>query len=225
MIEKYLNKITLGDCLDVMKELPDKCIDLILTDPPYGEKMSKRGKIGSSNKGVVKDYGKSDWDDRIPEKIYFDEMFRVSKNQIIFGGNFMVENINKNSSCWIVWDKQNTGNYADCELAWTSFGSAVRKFTYIWNGMIQQDMKNKEIRIHPTQKPVGLLEKILREYYKKETNGIVADFFSGSGSTAVACYNLGIPFICVEKNLKHYKDSIQRLKDVQAQIKLFKGFL
>ncbi len=216
MIEKYLNKITLGDCLDVMKELPDKCIDLILTDPPYGEKMSKRGKIGSSNKGVVKDYGKSDWDDKIPEKIYFDEMFRVSKNQIIFGGNFMVENINKNSSCWIVWDKQNTGNYADCELAWTSFGSAVRKFTYIWNGMIQQDMKNKEIRIHPTQKPVGLLEKILREYYKKETNGIVADFFSGSGSTAVACYNLGIPFICVEKNLKHYEDSIQRLKDVQA---------
>lgn len=225
MIETFKNKITLGDCLGVMKQLPDKCIELILTDPPYGEKMSRRGTIGSSNKGVVKDYGKSDWDDKIPEKIYFDEMFRVSKNQIIFGGNFMIENINKNSPCWIVWDKHNTGNYADCELAWTSFPTAIRKFDFIWNGMIQQDMKNKEIRIHPTQKPVGLLEMILREYYDKEAKGIVFDPFSGSGSVAIACYNLGIPFISVEKNLKHYEDSIKRLQDAQAQMKLFKGFV
>ena len=221
MIDEFLNKITHADCLDIMKQLPDKCIDLILTDPPYGEGMSKRGTIGSSNKGQVKDYGKSDWDDKIPEKIYFDEMFRVSKNQIIFGGNFMVENINKNSPCWIVWDKHNTGNYADCELAWTSFPTAIRQFDYIWNGMIQQNMKEKEFRIHPTQKPVGLLENILREYYDRESNGIVADFFSGSGSVAIACYNLGIPFISVEKNLKHYEDSVQRLKEVQAQMRLF----
>ena len=221
MIDKFLNKITLGDCLDVMKQLPDKSIELILTDPPYGEGMSKRGTIGSSNKGQVKDYGKSDWDDKIPEKIYFDEMFRVSKNQIIFGGNFMIEHINKNSPCWIVWDKHNTGNYADCELAWTSFPTAIRQFDYIWNGMIQQNMKEKEFRIHPTQKPVGLLENILREYYNKESKGIVADFFSGSGSVAIACYNLGIPFISVEKNLKHYEDSVQRLKEVQAQMRLF----
>ena len=225
MLEKFLNKITYADCLDVMRELPNKCIELVLTDPPYGEGMSRRGRMGSPNRGFVKDYGKSDWDDKIPEKVYFDEMFRVSKNQIIFGGNFMVENINKNSPCWLVWDKHNSGNYADCELAWTSFGSAVRKFDFIWNGMIQQDMKNKEIRIHPTQKPVGLLEKILREYYNRETNGIVADFFSGSGSVAIACYNLGIPFISVEKNLKHYEDSVQRLRDAQAQIKLFRGLL
>ena len=221
MIDKFLNKITLGDCLDVMKQLPDKSIELILTDPPYGEGMSKRGTIGSSNKGQVKDYGKSDWDDKIPEKIYFDEMFRVSKNQIIFGGNFMIEHINKNSPCWIVWDKHNTGNYADCELAWTSFPTAIRQFDYIWNGMIQQNMKEKEFRIHPTQKPVGLLENILREYYNRESKGIVADFFSGSGSVAIACYNLGIPFISVEKNLKHYEDSVQRLKEVQAQMRLF----
>lgn len=221
MINKFLNKITFGDCLDVMKQLPDNSVELILTDPPYGEKMSRRGTIGSSNKGIVKDYGKSDWDDKIPEKFYFDEMFRVSNNQIIFGGNFMVENINKNSPCWIVWDKHNTGNYADCELAWTSFPTAIRKFDFIWNGMIQQDMKNKEHRIHPTQKPVGLLEMILREYYNKESRGIVFDPFSGSGSVAVACYNLGIPFISVEKNLKHYEDSVQRLLDVQAQMRLF----
>ena len=86
-------------------------------------------------------------------------------------------------------------------------------------------MKNKEIRIHPTQKPVGLLVKILSDYYDREANGIVGDFFSGSGSVAVACYNLGIPFISVEKNLKHYDDSVQRLKDVQAQMKLFRGLM
>ena len=225
MIEKYLNKITHGDCLDIMRELLDKCIELILTDPPYGEKMSRRGTIGSSNKGVVKDYGKSDWDDKIPDPIYFQEMFRISKNQIIFGGNFMVENINKNSPCWIVWDKQNTGNYAGCELAWTSFGSAIRKYSFVWNGMIQEDMKNKEIRIHPTQKPVKLMERILRDYYVKDSKGVVLDCFSGSGSVAIACYNLGIPFISVEKNLKHYEDSVKRLQDVQAQMKLFRGLL
>lgn len=136
----------------------------------------------------------------------------------------MVENINKNSPCWIVWDKQNTGNYADCELAWTSFGSAIRKYSFVWNGMIQEDMKNKEIRIHPTQKPVKLMERILRDYYVKDSKGVVLDCFSGSGSVAIACYNLGIPFISVEKNLKHYEDSVKRLQDVQAQMRLFTEF-
>ena len=224
MLETLKNKITLGDSFEILKQIPDKCIDLILTDPPYGEKMSRRGTIGSSNKGIVKDYGKSDWDDKIPDKVYFDEMFRVSKNQIIFGGNFMVENIGKNSPCWIVWDKNNTGNYADCELAWTSFTTAIRKYSFTWNGMIQEDMKNKEHRIHPTQKPVKLLERILRDYYDRESKGIVADFFSGSGSVAIACYNLGIPFISVEKNLKHYDDSVKRLQEVQAQMRLFTEF-
>ena len=161
-MERFLNKITYADCLDVMRELPDKSIELILTDPPYGEKMSRRGTIGSSNKGIVKDYGRSDWDDKIPEKIYFDEMFRVSKNQIIFGGNFMVERINKNSPCWIVWDKQNTGNYADCELAWTSFDKVAKCYDFPWAGFIKTGETEKAI--HPTQKPVKLIEQILRDY-------------------------------------------------------------
>lgn len=136
----------------------------------------------------------------------------------------MIANIGRNSNCWIVWDKDNTGNYADCELAYTSFNRAVKKYVYRWNGMIQQDMKNKEIRIHPTQKPVKLFEMILRDFYNKDSNGgIVADFYSGSGSVAIACHNLGIPFISVEKRLQHYEDSVQRLKDAQAQMKLFRG--
>ena len=134
----------------------------------------------------------------------------------------MVENINKNSPCWIVWDKDNSGNYADCELAWTSFPSAVKKYVWRWNGMLQQDMKNKEHRIHPTQKPVKLFEMILRDYYlNKDCSGIVADFFSGSASCAIACHNLQIPFIAVEKDVKMYEKSVQRLKDAQAQQKLF----
>ena len=134
----------------------------------------------------------------------------------------MMEHINKNSPCWIVWDKDNSGNYADCELAWTSFPSAVKKYVWRWNGMLQQDMKNKEIRIHPTQKPVRLFEMILRDYYKnKGCTGIVADFFSGSASCAIACYNLQIPFIAVEKDPEMYKKSVQRLQEAKAQQKLF----
>lgn len=135
----------------------------------------------------------------------------------------MITRIGKNSPCWIVWDKDNTGNYADAELAWTSFNRAVKRYVWRWNGMIQQDMKNKEIRIHPTQKPVPLLEMILRDFYDKEANGIVGDFFSGSGSVAIACYNLGIPFISVEKRLEYYQSSVERLKDAQAQMRLFVG--
>ena len=225
MLNSLLNKITHADCLEVMKQLPDKCIDLILTDPPYGIGISKRGFLGSVNKHTnapVTDYGKDDWDDDVPGQEYFDEMFRISKNQIIFGGNFMIEQIRKNTPCMIVWDKDNTGNYADCELAWTSFPCAVKKYTWRWNGMIQQDMKNKEFRIHPTQKPVPLLEMILRDFYKKQNStGIVLDCFSGSGSTAIACYKLGIPFIAIEKSKKYVEKSKERLEDFAAQGRLF----
>ena len=225
MLNSLLNKITHADCLEVMKQLPDKCIDLILTDPPYGIGISKRGVLGSVNKHTnapVTDYGKDDWDDDVPGQEYFDEMFRISKNQIIFGGNFMIEQIRKNTPCMIVWDKDNTGNYADCELAWTSFSCAVKKYTWRWNGMIQQDMKNKEFRIHPTQKPVPLLEMILRDFYKKQNStGVVLDCFSGSGSTAIACYKLGIPFIAIEKSKKYVEKSKERLEDFAAQGRLF----
>src|SRR3990167_4707343 len=149
-----LNKVILGDCLEVMKGMPDKCVDLVLTDPPYGigitknswqnykdpEEYKRRIKEGKKVRGqglaIPKEYIGEDWDSAIPSKEYFCEIFRVSKNQVIFGGNYFVEYL-KNSPCWIVWDKNNGGNnFADCELAWTSFKSAVRKFKYTWNGML-----------------------------------------------------------------------------------------
>lgn len=216
MIE--LDKIYNADCLDILKDIPDNYFDLCLTDPPYGIGEAK-GK--NKNRGLLarpKDYGVKEWDNEIPKKEIFDEIFRVSKNQIIFGGNYFVEYL-KNSSCWLVWDKNNYGtDFADCELAWTNFKSAVRKYKWTWNGMLQEDMKHKEIRIHPTQKPVGLLKQILRDYYKE---GIVLDCFSGSGSTAIACYDLNIPFVAIEKDKDYYEKSVERLNIAQAQLRLF----
>lgn len=217
-MEEYINKIINADCLDILKQLPDKCIDLVLTDPPYGINVAKNGKVGGGKCCKVTDYGAKEWDSEIPHKEIFEEIMRVSKNQIIFGGNYFVEYL-KNSPCWIVWDKLNTGNFADCELAWTSFKSAVRKYEFLWNGMLQQNMQNKEKRIHPTQKPADLFGMILRDYSKE--GDLIADFFSGSGTTAIACHNLKRRFICVEKDFDYWKASCKRLEDAQRQGSLF----
>ncbi|RJS73020.1 site-specific DNA-methyltransferase, partial [ANME-2 cluster archaeon] len=118
-------------------------------------------------------------------KEYFDEMLRISKNQIIFGGNYYTDYLTP-SSCWIVWDKRNGRNdFADCELAWTSFKSAVRIFRYKWNGMLQENMKKKEKRVHPTQKPTPVFTWILKKYSNE--GDLICDPFLGSGTTLEAC--------------------------------------
>jgi site-specific DNA-methyltransferase (adenine-specific) len=218
MIEQYENKITNADCLDILKQLPDKCVDLVLTDPPYGIGESCGKNKSRDNKAAATDYGNKDWDKTIPSKEVFDEIIRVSKNQIIFGGNYFVEYLH-NSNCWLVWDKLNTGDFADCELAWTSFNSAVRKYEFMWNGMLQQNMKNKEKRIHPTQKPTDLFGMILRDYSKE--GDLILDPFSGSGTTARACHNLKRRFICIEKDKDYYEASVKRLEEHQKQLTLF----
>lgn len=217
-MDKFINKIINADCLDILKQLPDKCIDLVLTDPPYGIGESCGKNKTRDHVCRATDYGNKDWDKSIPSKEIFNEIIRVSKNQIIFGGNYFVEYLH-NSNCWLVWDKLNTGDFADCELAWTSFKSAVRKYTFRWNGMLQQNMKNKEKRIHPTQKPTDLFGMILRDYSKE--GDLILDPFSGSGTTARACHNLKRRFICVEKDFDHWKASVKSLEDHQRQGLLF----
>jgi len=219
-LEDLENKIINADCMDILRELPDKCVDLVLTDPPYGINIAKTGKVWGEKLCKVTDYGAKKWDKSIPNKQIFDEIKRVSKNQIIFGGNYFIEYLT-NSPCWIVWDKLNTGNFADCELAWTSFSSSVRKYEYLWNGMLQQNMKEKEKRIHPTQKPVDLFGQILRDYSKE--NDLILDCFSGSGTTAIACHRLNRRFICIEKDKEYWEASVKRLEDERKQLSLFGG--
>ena len=172
-----LNKLYLMDCMEGMAQFPDKYFDLAIVDPPYGINVAKSGKVGGEKCAKVKDYGAKKWDESTPTQEYFNELKRVSENQIIWGGNYFISFLT-NTPSMIVWNKDNTGNFADCELAWTSHERAVKMFTYRWNGMLQGNMKNKETRIHPTQKPVrftrtamekgsGRNFKVERVYYSR----------------------------------------------------------
>ena len=207
------------DCMQGMKEFPDKYFDLAIVDVPYGigengDKNHTRSKIAKA-----KDYKAFSGNDlKPPDKEYFDELMRVSKNQIIWGANHFISKIPYDSSCWIVWDKDNTGDFADCELAWTSFDTAVRKFTFRWNGMLQQNMKHKESRIHPTQKPIALYEWILSRYAKD--GDIILDTHVGSASSLIACYNTNHKFVGFELDEYYYKVSKQRLDTEMAQMRL-----
>jgi len=205
--------------MELMAEYPDNYFDLAIVDPPYGI-----GENGSNNKtrgklATPKNYKAFAGLDKEPApKEYFEELFRVSKNQIIWGANHFIERINKNSSCWVVWDKNNSGDFADCELAWTSFKTAVRKFKYTWNGMLQQDMKNKEFRIHPTQKPVTLYNWLL-ENYAKEGDKIL-DTHLGSGSIAIACHYRGFELVGCELDEEYYNQMLERFEKETAQLSL-----
>jgi site-specific DNA-methyltransferase (adenine-specific) len=214
-------KITNEDNMELMARYEDNYFDLAIVDPPYGIGESSNDNKSRSKLGKSKDYGFKNWDDNAPNKDYFIELKRVSKNQIIWGANHFIENIpNANSSCWIVWDKQNGNNdFADCELAYCSFKTAVRMTSIRWHGMLQQDMKNKEIRIHPTQKPVKLYEWLLMRYAKEEDK--ILDTHLGSGSIAIACHNLGYDLTACELDTEYYNAAIKRIEQHKQQIRMF----
>jgi len=212
MIE-YYNE----DCMIGMARYPDKHFDLAIVDPPYG--IGIDGGIGGGVKAKKSSFVKKGWDKECPSKHYFDELLRISKNQIIFGANHFISNIPINSRCWIVWDKLNgKNNFADCELAWTSFQSSVRKFAYKWQGMLQGDMKNKEHKIHPTQKPVALYKWILKNYAKP--GDLILDTHVGSASSLIACYDMGFNAVGFEIDPDYYAASKKRLESFMAQIRL-----
>ena len=169
-----------GDCREVLPDLPK--VDLVLTDPPYGIDIAKTGKVGGENLANVKQYIASDWDKARLGKDILGLIIATSLNQIIFGGNYIADLLAP-SSCWLVWDKDNTGNFADCELMWTSFNKAVKKYSWRWNGMLQEPLSPKEYRYHPTQKPQGLISAIVSDW--SEPNNLILDPFLGSGTT---CY-------------------------------------
>jgi site-specific DNA-methyltransferase (adenine-specific) len=203
-----------------MREIEDKSIDLVITDPPYGIKESNEKNASRGKLTKPKDYGHYEWDSSAPSAEYFSEIFRISKNQVIFGGNYFVL---PPSPCWIVWDKENGDNdFADCELAWTSFKTAVRKFPFKWAGMLQGDMAHKEDRVHPTQKPVKLFEWIIKNYAKE--GDTICDPFFGSGSCIVAAVRMGHPFIGFEKEPAYFEKASIRIKKAQEQGKIGSWF-
>lgn len=210
--------------MDALKSFPDKSFDLAIVDPPYGidaanlfgGEVRKSGR-GSANKSA---FDKKDWDKNPPPLEYFAELKRVAKNQIVWGANHFISRIPVDSSCWIVWDKDNgTTKFADCELAYTSFEGAVRKFKYTWNGMIQGNMKNKEKRIHPTQKPVILYEWLLMNY--AHPGDRILDTHNGSGSINIACEKLGFDLTAIELDTEYYEAAKSRLLDYKKQLTLF----
>jgi site-specific DNA-methyltransferase (adenine-specific) len=208
------------DCNIFMKDVPDNFYDLAIVDVPYGTDINNQsqGKGGGCAKKI--EYTKKDWDKTAPKIEYFDELRRISKNQIIWGANHFISKIPVDSSYWIVWDKDNgTTDFADCELAWTSFNTAVRRFKYTWAGMRQQNMKNKEKRIHPTQKPVKLYEWLLLNYAKEDDK--ILDTHLGSGSIAIACHNLGFDLTACELDKEYFEAAKKRLKIHQQQLRIF----
>ena len=185
--------LNLGDCMEAMKGMKDNEFDLAIVDPPYGigADSMKYANDGGTKTGAARrtKFHVSNWDRSIPDRMYFDEIKRVSDNQIIWGWNYYVAYLNSCPS-YIVWNKKTNGSFADCEQAWCSKAGAARVFEYLWNGMLQGDMKNKEVRIHPTQKPVKLYEWLLMNYAKEGDR--IFDSHMGSGSIAIACHNLGL---------------------------------
>lgn len=202
-----LGKITLynDDCMNIMRNMPDKAFDLAIVDPPYGIQINKSGRVGHYGGGHKV------WDNSVPEASYFKELFRVSRHQIIWGGNYFGLPATRS---FIVWDKQQpeSVSFAMCEFAWTSFDKSAKMFR-----MRPQNMD--EIRIHPTQKPVALYKWLLTNYAKPGDR--ILDTHLGSGSICIACHDLGFEMTGIELDWDYYEAAKKRLEEHQMQQTLF----
>jgi site-specific DNA-methyltransferase (adenine-specific) len=206
-------EITNEDNMALMARYPDNYFDLAIVDPPYQDtfKITANDKAAKVNKSFNLDSLNG-----APKDNYWIELFRVSKNQIIWGVNYYDKIFGKGR---IVWDKDNTGVYSDCELAYHSFSDVTRKYKFRWNGMLQEDMKNKETRIHPTQKPVALYKWILDKYAKQGDK--ILDTHLGSGSIAIACHDYGFELTACELDKEYYDKAIERIQNHVSQQRLF----
>lgn len=210
------------DYIEGIVNYPDKHFDLAVVDPPYGSDNIKGGYSRGEGGGIARQkiYNKALWSQNRPTQLYFKELFRVSKNQIIFGANHFISEIPIDSPCWLVWDKKNGDNsFADCELAWTSFNTALRKFSFQWQGMLQENMRNKEIRYHPTQKPIALYDWIFKNYTKQGDK--ILDTHLGSGSSRIAAYKAGLDFTAYELDSDYFEQQEKRFNTFISQTSIF----
>jgi site-specific DNA-methyltransferase (adenine-specific) len=210
-----MDRIIQGDCIEHLRALPDKAVTLILTDPPYGLNMARRGSIGGGRQFTPKN-----WDVAPPAQEYFDEMRRVSKHQIIWGGN-MFSHLLPQSRCWLVWYKKDglgRNDFADCELAWTSFDRNSLVFNSRWAGFAR-DSKEKRYA-HPTQKALDVMKWCVLEF--SNPGETVCDPFCGSGSSLVAAAMLARRYIGMEKEEEYIKIAKERLREcVPTRQRLF----
>jgi hypothetical protein len=188
------------------RELDDETLrcDCLLCDPPYGLSEAKGKNKSRTKLAVAKDYGTSDWDDQPPSDFDLIRLRDLTKWQIIFGGNYFVL---PPSKCWIVWDKVNSGDFADAELAWTNLDKAVRIFRWMWNGMLKEQ---PEHRTHPCQKPVSL-GKFCLKMLPDDVKSMV-DPYMGSGAFVLAAKAMGISVVGVEREEKYCADAVARLQ-------------
>jgi len=201
------------DCMDRMIKYKDNEFDLCICDPPYGINISQdladRGKAYRNTR--YREWEYKEWDSKIPDPKYFIELSRISKNQIIWGGNYFDV---KSSRCWIVWDKkQRDFSFADAELAWTSFNKSIRIFDYSRSALRQEN------KIHPTQKPIALYKWLLTNYAKPGQT--IFDSHVGSGSIRIACHDLGFDFEGCEIDESYFNAQEKRYKNHIAQQELF----
>lgn len=203
--------------MDFMNDCKDKQFDLAIPDPIYMDGLNTSTWVPF--RGIAqKEYINNTNNLSVKTKPdYFIELFRVSKSQIIWGGNYFVLPISRG---WIVWDKDNgDNNFSDCELAWTSFDKILKKFKYKWHGMLQENMKNKEKRIHPTQKPVALYKWLLKNY--AQPGWTIFDSHVGSGSLRIACHDMGFDFVGCELDSDYWQAQEDRYKNHIANRELF----
>ena len=225
-----LSEVYLEDCVTALKRFNDKYFDLAIVDPPYGIGAGKR--VGTTYKegvlrskkgfGNTKLYTAKNWDNEVPTAEYWNELFRVSKNQIVWGGNYFTQYLPE-SRGWIYWDKKiinhQIDNYSDGELAWTSFDTVLRKVTYDWIGLGYCNSSEKGTRIHPTHKPIFLYEWILQKYAKP--NDLILDTHLGSGSSRIACHKAGLDFVGCEIDKDYFDKQEARFKNFIAQMTLW----
>ena len=205
-MNKFISEVTNEDCMEGMARYPDKYFDLAIVDPPYG--IGEDGGKARTRRSKATNGIKKRWDNQRPNKVYFDELQRISSNQIIWGGNYFADLL-KASRCWIYWQKDMGGDFADGELAWTSFDLVLKQYK-----------KRSETfnRIHPTQKPVALYKWLLNNYAKKGDK--ILDTHLGSGSSRIAAYEMGFDFTAFELDTEYFEAQEKRYKAHIAQLKL-----
>jgi len=207
------NIVYLADCMDIMKNMGDNSIDLCITDPPYGIGAGTMT-MGRGSGNDIGRHNKKIWDGSIPNEYYFLELFRISKNQVIWGGNYFIDFLH-NTSCLLLWDKKDyNSDFASHEVAWTSFNKPVKCFI-----RARSQGGDSIGKIHPTQKPVTLYKWLLKNYAKPGDK--IFDSHVGSGSIRIACHDLGFDFEGCEIDEDYWRAQEERYKNHIAQADLF----